>query len=251
MSHRCYSRERSNSLGDTTEPTNQIRLHEPRPSEQVAHACEYLYDANRRDSTIVSPATRGFHIPALATTAALVNPVLKSNKKKPHSGHLPLVKLLVYGYHGDCYSAADIKVFTAVCLKCVNGLCAGNIRIYSGRGPKGEEFDWFFDPDGITPGGLLILCITGHGKPTEEGVELRTDRAGPMLMDTFSDCANTTTSTAGLMLGLASSCTSSAQASNRSVPSGELAKALSTLLEETLIKAEARGQGVCGSGMSV
>ncbi|KDN40123.1 hypothetical protein RSAG8_08323, partial [Rhizoctonia solani AG-8 WAC10335] len=167
------AREHSNSIDYATEryqSTEQIGLHEPQPHEQALHAREHAFDTNTQGLIAASLASVECQGPTTAET--YVTPVLRSSQEKPSSGHLPRVKVLLYGDSGDYYSAADIRCFKAACIKGIDGGFPDNIR-------------WFFDPDDIAPGGLLILCVTGHGIRTIHGVDIKTHKFGPKLMDTF------------------------------------------------------------------
>ncbi|CAE6403203.1 hypothetical protein ACGC1H_005064 [Rhizoctonia solani] len=181
--------EHSNSIYDATEPlyqpAEQFGLQNPQLHEQAPHTRERTYGTNTRDLRDASPASAECQDSALATVETSVKPVFEPGQKKSRSGQLPRFKVLLCGDGGDYYSAADTRRFKAVCLTVINGLCPENIRVYSGRGPIGKEFHWFFDPNDIAPGGLLILCATGHGVRTMYGVDLRMDRVGPTLMDTY------------------------------------------------------------------
>ncbi|CCO33668.1 hypothetical protein BN14_07753 [Rhizoctonia solani AG-1 IB] len=74
--------------------------------------------------------------------------------------------------------------FMSTCLKYVNGVRPHDIRVHCVFEPIDKPFGWFFDPDDIAEGGLLILCITGHGGSTDYGVEV-TDSFGRALVDTI------------------------------------------------------------------
>ncbi|KAH7329879.1 hypothetical protein B0J17DRAFT_722551 [Rhizoctonia solani] len=84
-------------------------------------------------------------------------------RAKLNSDSVPRVKVLLCGNDCDYFAAADLKCSKVSCLKYIDGVHIENVRIHSGCGPIGKEFDWFFDPKDIAPGGLLLLCVTGHG----------------------------------------------------------------------------------------
>ncbi|CCO33667.1 hypothetical protein BN14_07752 [Rhizoctonia solani AG-1 IB] len=115
----------------------------------------------------------------------VLKPVLDSRKGSPGDSNLPRVKVLLCGDLNDAYSAADIKRFKKNCLEYVKGVRRRNIKICLGKDSIRKKFDWFFDPDGIAPGGLLILCVIGHGMRTAEGVEIRVGITREKIMDTF------------------------------------------------------------------
>ncbi|KAG8728594.1 hypothetical protein FRC11_010679 [Ceratobasidium sp. 423] len=182
------SRDRSSSAYDAAEPhrrsTGEIAWEEPQLREQTPRACEDAHDANACIHSVVSPANTKHRGPTPAATEIPVTAVLEPNQERPKGRDKPPVKVLLYGDRGNDYSAADIKCFEAACLKYVDGLHPDNIRVHSGPGPIGEEFNWFFDPDDIAPGGLLILCITAHGVPSMHGVDIKMKKHGPKLMGT-------------------------------------------------------------------
>ncbi|CEL52533.1 hypothetical protein RSOLAG1IB_05737 [Rhizoctonia solani AG-1 IB] len=115
----------------------------------------------------------------------ILKPVLTSRKRSSRNSNLSHVKVLLCGDPNDTYSAADIKRFNKNCLEYVKGVRRRNIKICLGKDSIRKKFDWFFDPDGIAPGGLLILCVIGHGMRTAEGVEIRIGITREKIMDTF------------------------------------------------------------------
>ncbi|CAE7139814.1 unnamed protein product [Rhizoctonia solani] len=126
------------------------------------------------------------------STSAEVKTLIKTDLKSDQetnqeelNGDIPCVKVLLYGDDCDYFAAADLKRLKAACLKDVPGVHPNNIRVCSKPGRVGNEFDWFFDPHDIAPGGLLILCVTGHGIRTAHGVDIRTGKFGQKLMDTL------------------------------------------------------------------
>ncbi|CUA74666.1 hypothetical protein RSOLAG22IIIB_11388 [Rhizoctonia solani] len=210
------------NISDSTESRYQSTEHlgpqKPRAQEETPCTCEYACDANSQDSRVAPPTGVGCQNPVIVAVEPFGKPVPKSSPKKSQSGDLPLVKMLLYGDPKEPFSAADIEGLKAVGLKCcadnvvrltagfddalldlinarfdtyfyfsigVNGLHRENIRICSGCEPIGKEFEWFLDPDDIALGGLLILCITGHGTRTTDGVDIKTNPSGPKLVDTF------------------------------------------------------------------
>ncbi|CAE6479529.1 unnamed protein product [Rhizoctonia solani] len=179
-----------------------IELGKPGPCEQTPRACKHAPATNTRSRVAGSPANAGYCSLICAVGRAVANPVPQTSWERLDS-HLPrMAKVLICGDSNDFYTAADTTWFRATCLKCwywrdagvisnfggVDGLHPNDIRVHSGGGPIGEEFSWFFDPNDISPGGLLILCVTGHGVPTSQGIALKMGRYGPKLMDTFDLC---------------------------------------------------------------
>ncbi|CAE6518389.1 unnamed protein product [Rhizoctonia solani] len=164
---------------------NGPSLVERRASEHSSsiHDATEQFGLHKHDLSDASSANAGRQDAALATAGTSVKPVFKSSQKKPYSSQLPRFKVLLCGDGQDNYSAADIRRFKTTCLTVINELCPENIRVYSGRGPADKEFGWFFDPDDIAPGGLLIL-FTGHGIRTTHGVDLRMDKTGPTFTNT-------------------------------------------------------------------
>lgn len=53
-------------------------------------------------------------------------------------------------------------------LQDVKGVEASNIRVHLGGGKVGREFEWFFSPEDLVPGDMLILlsksCLKGLGR---------------------------------------------------------------------------------------
>ncbi|CAE6386774.1 unnamed protein product [Rhizoctonia solani] len=177
------------NLSDSTESRYQSTEHlgpqKPRAQEETLCTCEHACDTNSQDSRVAPPTGVGCQNPVIVAVEPFGKPVPKSSPKKSQSGHLPLVKMLLYGDPKEPFSAADIEGLKAVGLKCINGLHPDNIRVCSGCKPIGKEFEWFLDPDDIAPVGLLILCITGHGTRTIDGVDIKTSRSGSKLLDTL------------------------------------------------------------------
>ncbi|CAE6403470.1 unnamed protein product [Rhizoctonia solani] len=155
-------------------PQPHVRL--PRP---------FVEDTVDADRVTVCPADANNCDLTSTTTEILVEPVPESSHEKLNSSHKPRVKVLLYGNDCDYFSASDIKRLSAIYLKYVKGAHRNNIRVHTRGGSIGNEFRWFFDPDDIAPGGLLILCISGHGKRTIQGVDLSMNQFGPKLMDSL------------------------------------------------------------------
>ncbi|CAE6415469.1 unnamed protein product [Rhizoctonia solani] len=177
----------SSSAYGAAEPGRQsaeeIALEEPQPRDQTPCIREDACDSNTCNHSATSPTNAERRSLAPAATEISVTAVLESNQGRP-KGDIPSVKVLLYGDKGDVYSAADTRRFKAACLKYVKGVHPGDIRVHSGPGPIGEEFHWFFDPNDIVPGGLLILCVTAHGTHSVRGVDIKMNKDGPRLMST-------------------------------------------------------------------
>ncbi|KAL5638239.1 hypothetical protein ACGC1H_005065 [Rhizoctonia solani] len=171
------ARESSNIQVDES-PPNVPQPHDHLPCLFVEHAL----DAGHVTACSVDAS---YCDPTSTTTEILGEPVLELSQEKLDGSHKPRVKVLLYGNDCDYFSASDIQSLSAIFLKYVQGAHRNNIRVHSRGGRIGNEFGWFFDPDDIAPGGLLILCVTGHGKRTTQGVDLRTNQAGPKLMDSL------------------------------------------------------------------
>ncbi|KAG8762162.1 hypothetical protein FRC11_010736 [Ceratobasidium sp. 423] len=158
----------------------------PEPHEQLHHPRdEPSHVVNPYKGEGVRPRNAEHCGPTLAETETSAEPIPKSSSGKSSGDGKPLVKVLSCGNDRDYFSAADLKYLRAIYLKYVKGVRPDNIRVHSGPGPIGEEFDWFFDPNDVAPGGLLILCIIGHGTRTAHGVDIRTDRRGQKLTGTL------------------------------------------------------------------
>ncbi|QRW25247.1 hypothetical protein RhiXN_07196 [Rhizoctonia solani] len=148
-----------------SEPVHQP-TEEPKPLDSDA---EHAYDVDSH-LKVASPLDRvSVFAAACSEEPPVAERVLKPHGGRSGDGDLPHVKILLCGDPDDYYSNADIKRFKKDCLKCsfslyhVKGARRRNIRVCSRKGTVREQFGWFFNPEDIAPGGLLILCIIGHG----------------------------------------------------------------------------------------
>ncbi|KAG8713335.1 hypothetical protein FRC11_012518 [Ceratobasidium sp. 423] len=155
----------------------------PEPHEHPRD--EPLHIISPYKSEGVLPSNAEHCDPTLAATETSAEPIPESSSGKSSGDGKPPVKVLLCGNNHDYFSAADLEYLREIYLKYVKGVRPDNIRVHSGPGPISEEFDWFFDPKDIAPGGLLILCIIGHGTRTAHGVDIRMDKRGQKLMGTL------------------------------------------------------------------
>ncbi|CAE6427585.1 unnamed protein product [Rhizoctonia solani] len=120
--------------------------------------------------------------PTPAPAGVSIHPIIESHEERlDNNVDLPRVKVLLCGLDN---SLPDTMRFMSACFKYVKGVRHRDIHVHCVFETIDKEFDWFFDPNGIAPGGLLILCLTGHGAPTSYGVGV-TDSFGQTLVDTI------------------------------------------------------------------
>ncbi|KAF8756728.1 hypothetical protein RHS01_04530 [Rhizoctonia solani] len=129
-----------------------------------------------------SPSDIGQREPTPAPAGVSIHPIIESHEERlDNNVDLPRVKVLLCGLDN---SLPDTMRFMSACFKYVKGVRHRDIHVHCVFETIDKEFDWFFDPNGIAPGGLLILCLTGHGAPTSYGVGV-TDSFGQTLVDTI------------------------------------------------------------------
>ncbi|KAF8706848.1 hypothetical protein RHS03_04746, partial [Rhizoctonia solani] len=173
------------------QPTEEPKRNQPLPqSEQALDSdAEHAYDVDSH-LKVASPLDRvSVFAAACSEEPPVAERVLKPHGGRSGDGDLPHVKILLCGDPDDYYSNADIKRFKKDCLKCSFSLYRArrrNIRVCSREGTVREQFGWFFNPEDIAPGGLLILCIIGHGVRTEKGVDIKIGNPPQKFADTIA-----------------------------------------------------------------
>ncbi|CUA74664.1 recombination activating gene 1-like [Rhizoctonia solani] len=165
------------------EPT----LNEPQLHEQYFNPHdERIPDINTLSRAKVPPTDE--HGGSVSVEVGTVEYNFKSQPKgqeKRNDGDIPRVKVLLYGDDCNYFAAADLERFKAACLKYIDGVQPDDIRVHSKPGCIGPEFDWLFNPHDISPGGLLVLFVTGHGIRTPHGVDIKLNKISQKLMDTL------------------------------------------------------------------
>ncbi|CUA74484.1 hypothetical protein RSOLAG22IIIB_11239 [Rhizoctonia solani] len=190
----CATPNAAYSVEQTTSRCSSLHQHqlieEPTPKESQPHEQHFnlhgghVPNINTLGRANVSPTGGSVSV----EVEAVVEYNLKSQQKdqeKLGDGDIPCVKVLLYGDDCNYFAAADLKCFKAACLKHIDGIHPDNIRVHSKPGCIGPEFDWLFNPHDISPGGLLVLFVTGHGIRTPHGVDIKLNKISQKLMDTL------------------------------------------------------------------